>query len=129
MARECLAKGALVVVLAVVLVSILLPNTSIAWMREHWAWFNRPMLLIENLHSGINLIHLALFLALGMASGWALPYWTPRRMLAATAGLSVATECMQLFLPGRHARVSDVLVDVAAVTMGWALVRMTQRVA
>lgn len=104
-----------------VLLSVLLPNTSLAWMREHWAWFNRPMIWIENLHSRINLIHLLLFLPLGAALRGSWPGWRMTQVVLALLLLGAATELVQLWVPGRHSRIADLLVDVAAGLLGWGL--------
>jgi VanZ family protein len=124
------ARAAMVllwVTLAVVLASVLLPNTGIAWMRDHWAWFNRPMLLIERIDSAVNLVHAILFLLLGMAVRLGLPRWRLGRVVLAFAVLGIATELVQLLVPGRHARVSDVVVDVVAGLLGWAAMRGLRR--
>lgn len=109
--------------LAFVLLSVLLPNTSIAWMRDNWSWFNWPMLLIERAQSSVNLIHAILFIVLGMTSRLALPRWRLGRVALAFLLLGVATEMVQMLVPGRHPRLSDVLVDVVAGVLGWAAMR------
>lgn len=105
----------------VVVISVLLPNTAIAWMREHWTWFNRPMIWIENLHSQVNLVHLLLFLPLGTALQWAWPDARMWRAASVLLLLGLSTELVQVWVPGRHPRVTDILVDVAAGMLGWGL--------
>jgi VanZ family protein len=107
------------ILLLLVFLSVLLPNTGVAWMRDHWAWFNRPMLWIERMDSVVNIIHAVLFLLLGMATRIALPGWRAGRVAVALLLLGVATELMQLLVPGRNARVSDVVVDLGAGLLGW----------
>lgn len=107
------------ILVLLVLLSVLLPNTGIAWMRDHWTWFNRPMLWIERMDSVVNLVHAILFLLLGMVTRIALPGWRVGRVALALLLLGVATELMQLLVPGRHARVSDVVVDLGAGLLGW----------
>src|SRR5689334_3055699 len=63
--------------------------------------------------------HLVAFLLLGLA--FALGY--PRRTLLATlllVGFVGVVEIAQLFVPGRHARLSDFLIDAFAVSIGLA---------
>lgn len=122
--RRPLARVALALVLALVLVSVLLPNTGLAWMREHWAWFNRPMLWIEAAHSRVNLVHAALFLLLGMAVRAVFPGAQGWRIAAALFLLGGATELVQVFVPGRHPRFGDAAVDLAAGMAGWAIARV-----
>lgn len=125
--RARVAKSFFWLMLAVVLVSVLLPNTALAWMRDPWAWFNRPMLLVERIDSAVNLLHAILFLLLGMATRLALRRWRTGRVALAFAALGVATELVQLWVPGRHARVSDVVVAVVAGLLGWGAMRGLRR--
>ena len=117
--------GALV--LLVILLAVLLPNGDLAWMREHWAWFNRPMLWIENTGGPVNLVHLALFVLLGagMRLGWPGLSW--RSWLCVLLLLGVSTEVAQVWIPGRDPRVSDVVVDVVAGMLGWGMVAVACR--
>lgn len=113
----------LVAIAALVLLAVLLPNTEIAWMRENWDWFNAPMLLIERVGGPISLIHFWLFLLLGVAMALAVP-----QLHAVAAGASILlfgtlTELLQVFVPGRQARISDVAVDLGAGLLGWLCTR------
>ncbi len=117
--QQRIAATALVVVVIVVLVSVLLPNTAIAWMRNHWPWFNRPMLWIEHADNAINLVHAVLFLALGLTARFALPAWRFSQAALAFLLLGAMTEWVQFLVPGRHPRLGDVLVDLAAGMLGW----------
>ena len=61
--------------------------------------------------------HLSIFLAMGMAFGFGYPQrllhlWT--RLLAFTAVIELA----QLLVPGRHARLSDFLIDALGMSVG-----------
>lgn len=119
----------LALLLALVAVSVLLPNTALAWMREHWHWFNLPMLWIENAHAPFNVVHAILFLALGGVAALGLPRASPSWLAAAAVLAAIATEGVQLLVPGRHARLSDALVDIAAGLGGAGLARLLQRLA
>jgi len=75
-----------------------------------------------------NLEHLLIFLATGLAFGLGYPrrFWLlPIGLLVFTAALEIA----QIWGPGRHARLSDFLVDVAALYLGvglsYLLVKLT----
>lgn len=116
-------------VLSVVLASILLPNTAIAWMRDHWPWFNRPMLAIERIDSAVNLVHGLLFALLGAGARMAMPRWRLPHVALAFLLFGIATELLQFFIPGRHPRFSDVAVDLVAGVLGWAAMRGVGRLA
>lgn len=65
--------------------------------------------------------HILAFILVGLA--FALAY--PRRRLAAaalTVGWAGALEFLQLFVPGRHARVEDLIADGVAALAGFAIV-------
>ncbi|WP_240098611.1 VanZ family protein [Thermomonas flagellata] len=119
--RRVLLRGLLLLVLALVLLAVLVPNDLIAAARAHWAWLNRPMIWIENLHSTVNLFHLLLFALLGAVAALALPAWRARRIALALLLIGIGTEVAQIWIPGRDPRVSDVLIDLLAGLAGWAV--------
>lgn len=45
-------------------------------------------------------------------------------MLVAASCFTVGLECVQIPLPSRHARLSDIVVDTAAICIGVLLVRL-----
>ena len=61
--------------------------------------------------------HLAIFLATGLAFGAGYP-GRPFRIAFALVMFSGAVELLQQWVPGRHARLSDFLVDGAAAGFG-----------
>lgn len=103
------------------LVSVLLPADWIGVLRHRWLWFTLPLDWIEGTRSAVNLVHLILFLPLGAAVRLALPGWGAGRMVLALTLLGIGTELAQFLVPGRHPRLSDVLVDVVAGLAGWAI--------
>ncbi len=117
--KRRIATVVLITSFLVVLVSVLLPNTTIAWMRNHWPWFNQPMLWIEDANSALNLVHAVLFLVLGIAVRLALQTWRLRQVALGFLMLGATTEWVQFLVPGRHPRMDDVLVDVVAGLVGW----------
>lgn len=117
----------LAVVLAVVFVSVLLPSSAVGWMRHQWLWFTLPLDWIERVGSAVNIVHAILFFLLGMAMRLALRDWSFKRSATALLALGILTELLQLFVPGRSARVEDVVVDFIAGVVGWGLVRVVAR--
>jgi VanZ family protein len=74
-----------------------------------------------------NFEHLAIYLASGLA--FAVGYRD--RLLIVTCGLVAFAgmiELVQLFIPGRHARLSDFLIDSAASCLGVALFAVGNRI-
>ena len=63
-----------------------------------------------------NLEHIGIFLVTGFAFACSYPKrWAVTLTLVTFAA---AVEMLQLFVPGRHARVSDLIVDVAGICAG-----------
>lgn len=116
-------NGFLFAVLALIVASVLMPAGLIGDLRHRWWWFTYPLDRIESMQSAVNLVHAILFLLLGIARRLALPSWRVGRMALALVLLGVATELAQILVPGRHSRVSDVVVDVVAGVLGWAATR------
>lgn len=70
-------------------------------------------------HLGQNGEHALAFVTVGLAFG--LAYRADRMLIAALAvAMSGAIEIMQFWAPGRHARLSDFIVDALAACAGLA---------
>ena len=70
--------------------------------------------------------HAAIFGLAGVAAGLGYPNRTERTMLALVA-FAGAVEVAQLFVPGRHARLRDFVVDAGAALIGVALAWLVAR--
>ena len=71
--------------------------------------------------------HFAIYWATGFAFG--LGYERNRRLLAIPlVAFSGAVELAQLIVPGRHARISDFLVDAIAISIGVLTAAQTGRI-
>jgi VanZ family protein len=70
---------------------------------------------------GHNLEHFLVHLLLGVTFGigYARQWWLVALRLV---GLTAAVELAQLFVPGRHARLKDFVIDAGAVCLGIAIV-------
>jgi VanZ family protein len=75
-----------------------------------------------------NLEHLAIFIVLGMAFGLGYPHRS-RALAFALPLFCFAIEVVQLWIPGRHARLTDLLINAAAAVLGlWIAVFMVEKV-
>jgi VanZ family protein len=65
--------------------------------------------------------HFLIYLMLGIAFGvgYARQWWP---VALGLVGFTAAVEFAQLFVPGRHARLSDFVIDAGAVCLGIAIV-------
>lgn len=75
----------------------------------------RPVTVIPH-----NLEHLAIFLATGFAFGLGYPNKYVSRIVFLIAFVAFI-EIAQLLVPGRHARVSDFIIDALGVSIGVGL--------
>jgi VanZ family protein len=69
---------------------------------------------------GQNGEHAFAFVLVGLAFGLAYPHKRLRASVIAMAGIA-ALEILQLWAPGRHARLEDFLVDAAAACAGFLM--------
>jgi VanZ family protein len=71
--------------------------------------------------AGHNLEHFLIYLALGVTFGvgYARRWWL---LALGLVGFTAAVEFGQLFVPGRHARLKDLVIDAGAVCLGIAIV-------
>lgn len=79
------------------------------------------------LNAGQNIEHALAFVPLGLAFGLA---YTRHRWLTAAGviGFTGLIELLQLLVPGRHARLSDFVVDAIAAALGLVIVATFERV-
>jgi VanZ family protein len=70
---------------------------------------------------GHNLEHFLIHIALGIAFGigYARKWWL---VALGLVGLTAAVELAQLFVPGRHARLKDFVIDAGAACLGVAII-------
>jgi VanZ family protein len=73
---------------------------------------------------GHNLEHFLIYLVLGVifGIGYARRWWL---LALGLVGFTAAVEFGQLFVPGRHARVKDLMIDAGAVCLGLAIIWCT----
>jgi len=65
------------------------------------------------------LLNIALFVPLGLVMAWS--DWSLVRTTILGAGLSLAVECAQRFIPGRHPAMDDVMANTIGACLGAAL--------
>jgi VanZ family protein len=70
-----------------------------------------------------DLEHIGAFLLPGLLLGLSLG-WRTRSLLLAAIVYTLALECMQIFLPTRHARLQDFIVDSIAICAGIVVARL-----
>lgn len=122
MKREWRAAAILAAVLVVVLAVSLSPD-SLRWIRTELPWANFGLGWLELRSVNLNAIHLVLFFTVGLVMACAL---LPRgrlwraglASLLLLAVLAVASEAVQLGIPGRTPRWMDVRDDLLGGAVG-----------
>ncbi|MBK7155120.1 MAG: VanZ family protein [Sandaracinaceae bacterium] len=104
------------------IVAVTLPPSTMAWLRSDYAWIGRPLLWLDsNSTAGLDLTHVVLFAGTtwGLACLWPrAPWW---RSALCMLALSIVTEIVQHWVPGRTPRLSDVVDDLLGVGAGLVL--------
>jgi len=130
-AAVSLARILLMLVTALVLIALLVPSDVLRFLRLQYRWLGAfvNVVELETLRYGINFEHVIAFVLLGAASRAALPYTSARWLLLWVAVLAVATELVQLWIPGRTPRMVDVLTDIGSALLGTWLAWLLRRLA
>jgi VanZ family protein len=109
-------------------------SSPVIWIARLTAWIGLSVILFVTLvppslrptSVAPHLIeHLVAFVILGAAFEWAYPRdW---RVPAVAFPFIAALELLQLFMPGRHARLGDFLVNAIGAYVGIAVVALARR--
>jgi VanZ family protein len=122
--------GAIVFALLLVVLAISLSPDSIRWLRTEVPLANLGLGWLELKSVRLNATHVALFFLVGLVVACALfpgmRLWRVGLLgLLLLLAISIATEAMQLVIPGRTARLSDIrdnmLGGVPGLLLGLAL--------
>lgn len=128
-ARSRLSVAWIVLVLsALAIVSgTLAPATAIGWLRETVPYFAALWDWLDASLPGWNPLHVILYAWLALLWWWLASgrlFW---RGLLWMAGFSALSELLQRLVPGRSARLSDVLNDLLGIALGCVLALLLHR--
>ena len=121
--RLSLFVAGFLAILAMVMTALLLPRAAVDWIAKRWSWIGLVLQWVDHAHLAINLLHVVLFVPLGVSMACALRRQGLSGAIGLLLGLGALTEALQSVIPGRHAKLSDVAVDLLAGLVGWCLVR------
>jgi VanZ family protein len=119
-----------------VTVAALLPNVTLASLREALPWFSELINRVEALWPGVDSTHVLLFFFVGVALVIALPRRPPLAALAQAMAcvvlLAAVSELVQFFVPGRTPLWSDFRDDLlgggVGVGVGLVVGALAQRI-
>ena len=115
--------AALLAALALVIVAVGLSPDSLRWLRTELPWANFGLGWLELQSANLNAIHVVLFFTVGLVMACALmpraPLWRAAlASLVLLAAIAVASEAVQLAIPGRTPRWLDVRDDLLGGAAG-----------
>ena len=109
---------------SLVAMAFVLPENGLRWLRGASAWFEQYVLWNDATKPVLDPGHVVLFTVLGYMAGRAFARHRSVFVLAWLAVFGAASEIAQIWVPGRYARVSDVVADVLAAAAGLCVARM-----
>ncbi len=118
---------ALLLCAALILLAVVLPNITLAWLRADYGWLGQPLNWIESLWPAMSVVHMLLFALLGITARLALPGWSLARLLLVLVAFAAASELLQFWAPGRTPRLSDFAQDALGAAVGVLVVKMFAR--
>lgn len=117
--REPWRRRILYALLALVVVVMALPSTSLASLRRFCPPLSRLLSWLEARSGSLDLDHVAFFALIGLLLGLLTPRaWRWRAALCLPL-IAAATEVMQYGVPGRTPRISDARDDILGAAIGW----------
>ena len=117
LARICLAGSLLVVAIA-----ILLSDIQMATLRGAWPWLGLKIDQVERIWPAIDMVHVVMFFSVGLLAALAFSTRRARWLLAASSLVAIASETVQIWIPGRTASAGEALLDIVAAVLGMGMV-------
>lgn len=107
-----LVRISLVLVVVATSFGVLAPGCTLSWLRARSVLFDWYLLWNESHSALLDVGHITLFAMLGWCARRALPSWRPVCLVMCLSLFGAASEIAQIWIPGRHARVSDFIADI-----------------
>jgi hypothetical protein len=114
-----LPRIVLMLVLALVILSMIVPSSALDFLRFHYGWVDAVMDFLFTVTPGLDMDHLVAFGLLGFATHFG---WTRSRAWQVALGLlcvASLVEFVQLWVPGREAAVSHAMLDLIGGMAGF----------
>ena len=97
---------------------LLVPNTTLAWMRSESHLLSNGINQVEMLWPSADTVHIVAFAALGAIARLALPRVRTGWIILGALLFSVITELLQFYIPGRTPLVLDVRDNMLGLLLG-----------
>jgi VanZ family protein len=99
-----------------------LPGPALAWLGRELPWFMRAWRALDGVRGPFDLSHVALFAVVGcglsLTRRWPLHWWDGLRIWLTLLACSLASEAVQVWVPGRDGHWLDVRDDMLGAALG-----------
>jgi VanZ family protein len=112
------SRAGLVVALGVLATVLLVPNTTLAWIRSESPWLSNEINQIEMIWPSADTVHILAFATLGVVARLALPNVRAGWIILGALLFSMITELLQFFVPGRTPLILDVRDNMLGLLLG-----------
>ena len=114
-----LGWASLVLSFGVLATAVLVPNTTLAWVRAENPWLSHGISQVEMLWPAADTVHILAFSVLGMIARLALPRTHAGWIIVGVLLFSIITELLQFYVPGRTPLLSDVRDNMLGLLVGF----------
>jgi hypothetical protein len=115
-----LSRIALMLVLALVIVSMIVPSSAFDFLRIQYGWIDGFVEFLYTISPGFEIDHLISFGALGFVAHFGWPRGRAWQVALGCLAVAALVEIIQIWIPGREAAVSHALLDVVGGMAGFA---------
>lgn len=110
--------------LAVLTTAVLVPNTTLAWLRVESPLLSEGINRVEALWPAADTVHMLAFAVLGVIARLALPRTRAGWIILGVLLFSIVTELLQFYVPGRTPLVSDVRDNMLGLVAGLGFISL-----
>jgi len=114
----------LVMAIGVLATAVLVPNTTLAWLREESPLLSEGINQVEALWPAADTVHMLAFAVLGIMARLALPRTRVVWIILGALVFSIITELLQFYVPGRTPLVSDVRDNMLGLLAGLGFISL-----
>ena len=108
----------LLLALAVLATAVLVPNTTLAWLRVESPLLSEGINRVEELWPAADMVHMLAFAVLGVLARLALLRTRVGWIITGVLLFSIITELLQFCVPGRTPLVSDIRDNMLGLLVG-----------
>jgi hypothetical protein len=109
----------LLVVLALVVASMVVPRSALDFLRLEYAWAHEVAEFLDTIVPGMDFDHVTAFAALGLMARFGWPRGRAAHVILGIMLVAAITEAAQIWIPGRSAEATHAMLDVCGGLIGY----------